>query len=77
MAKQSLPTNRVYVDVEKRANVFFNVGGGGFTMTWKQAAEVHAKLGQELASKMWEYGGPATQDEPPTGGTPVLMRQAA
>ena len=47
------------------------------TMTWAQWAEYHKALGQELAKRMREYGGPAEQDEPPPGGTPVAMRMAA
>lgn len=50
---------------------------GGTQMTWAQWAEYHKALGQELAKRMREYGGPAEQDEPPPGGTPVAMRMAA
>jgi hypothetical protein len=46
-------------------------------MSWKEWAEYHKALGQELAKRMREYGGPAEQDEPPPGGTPVAMRMAA
>ena len=45
--------------------------------SWAQGAEYHKALGQELAKRMREYGGPAEQDEPPPGGTPVAMRMAA
>lgn len=45
--------------------------------SWAEWAQYHKALGQELAKRMREYGGPAEQDEPPPGGTPVLMRMAA
>lgn len=46
-------------------------------LSWAEWAAYHKALGQELAKRMREYGGPAEQDEPPPGGTPVAMRMAA
>lgn len=46
-------------------------------LSWAEWAQYHHDLGQELAKRMREYGGPAEQDEPPPGGTPVAMRMAA
>lgn len=84
MPKQpSLPTNTVPVaEGDRKGFAFrapFNLAGMPVTTnaTWQEWAEYHKELGQELAKRMREHGGPAEQDEPPPGGTPVLMRQAA
>lgn len=73
MSKQPLPTNMVPVPEEQRKGFAFN----GEFREWAAWAKEHKALGQELALRMREYGGPATQDEPPPGGTPVAMRRAA
>lgn len=73
----SLPTNMVEVPEDERKAFGFEFLGVHATLSWEKWAEVHKALGQELAKRMREYGGPAEQDEPPPGGTPVLMRMAA
>lgn len=79
-----LPTNLVPVPPERRKGFKFQLplSQDGVDVppvyaTWADWAAVHARLGQELAKRMREYGGPAKQDDPPPGGTPVLMRAAA
>lgn len=74
-------SNMVPVDEKDRKGFSFH-GPHEFTapkyhLSWAEWAKYHHDLGQELAKRMREYGGPAEQDEPPTGGTPVLMRRAA
>lgn len=77
-----MQTNMVPVPEADRKGFTFDLPGrettvGGCTLTWADWAKYHERLGQELAKRMREYGGPAEQDEPPPGGTPVLMRAAA
>lgn len=67
-------SNLVYEpDPKKRPGFTFN----NVCRTWEEWAEVHKELGQELAKRMRVYPGPAESDDPPEGGTPVLMRRAA
>lgn len=81
MPKQpSLPANRVPVPRDQRKGFSFEVPSGGAEralLSYAEWEKYHYDLGQELAKRMREYGGPAEQDEPPPGGTPVLMRMAA
>lgn len=79
MPKQPpLPTNRVPIpEAERPSFVFTLPDGTRASAAYAYWAEYHAALGQELAKRMREYGGPAEQDEPPPGGTPVAMRMAA
>lgn len=80
MKRPSLPTNMVPVPEKDRKGFKFSLPRYGYqaiTMTWAEWAEYHKALGQELAKRMREYGGPAEQDDPPPGGTPVAMRAAA
>ena len=76
-----LPTNTVPVHEAARQAFKFSppVTDAGGAMTWAMWAAYHEALGHELARRMREYGGPAIQDEPPPGGTPVAasMRMAA
>lgn len=82
-----LASNRVPVtESERKAFAFPLPGYPAFNdvilteeQSWKDWAEYHRALGHELALRMREYGGPADQEEPPPGGTPVAtsMRRAA
>jgi len=76
-----MQTNMVPVsEAERKGFKFRNPhphNGAVPRLSWAQWAEYHKALGQELAKRMREYGGPAEQDEPPPGGTPVAMRMAA
>lgn len=75
-----LPTNMVPVpEADRKGFEYhspFDHGERDF-MSWGEWAEYHKDLGLMLAKRMREYGGPAEQDEPPPGGTPVAMRMAA
>lgn len=80
--RPSLPTNMVPVPEGDRKGFTFDLPGrethvGACHQSWQKWADYHKALGQELAKRMREYGGPAEQDEPPPGGTPVAMRMAA
>ncbi len=66
-------------DPAKRPGFRFVLPGSRADMaaSWVDWAAYHAVLGQELAKRMRVYPGPADQEEPPPGGTPVAMRMAA
>lgn len=72
-------SNMVPVPEDKRQGFKFPSAGPEpvVYMTWQAWVDYATALNQEIAKRMREYGGPAEQDEPPTGGTPVLMRRAA
>jgi hypothetical protein len=72
-------SNMVPVPEDQRKGFTFShplLGSFG-EKSWQDWATIAYALEQQLARRMREYGGPAEQDEPPPGGTPVLMRRAA
>jgi len=81
----SLPTNTVPVPLDQRKGFWFahpykesSCGeAADLHMSWGDWVKYAHALNLEIAKRMREYGGPAEQDEPPPGGTPVLMRMAA
>lgn len=78
----SLPTNTVEVPLKERKGFTFPMPGrethvGACHQSWEEWTKYAHALNLEIAKRMREYGGPALQDDPPPGGTPVLMRAAA
>lgn len=45
--------------------------------SWQDWNAYAKELTQALAKRLRGYSGPSTEDDTPTGGTPILMRQAA
>lgn len=66
-------------DPRKRPDITHEIwpGAGAVTMTWYQWHAIMSALEQKLAKALRVYSGPATQDEPPEGGTPAAARMAA
>lgn len=75
-----LPGNREAVPEEMRKGFRFKNSSDKFDLvvdkTWAAWADYHRELGQALALRMREYGGPAEQETPPEGGTPVMAQIA-
>lgn len=72
----------VPVPLDQRKGFTFPMPGrethvGACHQSWEEWVKYAHALNLEIAKRMREYGGPAEQDEPPPGGTPVLMRMAA
>ena len=70
---------RLPTDLEDTIRIALTFGDSktGVPISWSTWASIARDLGQECAKRCWVYPGPADQDEPPEGGTPVAMRMAA
>jgi hypothetical protein len=77
----SIKTNMVAVPEAQRKGFAFShpLLGTFEEKSWRDWNTIAWCLNQKLAERMREYGGPADQEEPPPGGTPVAMamRRAA
>lgn len=81
-------SNTVPVPEEDRKGFEFDLPGGvrrlpvppndqwRTYMPWAMWRDYAVALNREIAMRCREYGGPATQDEPPPGGMPVAARIA-
>lgn len=73
-------SNLIEVPEERRQGFVFALpfsANPDLPRPWAFWADYHKALGQELAKRMREYPGPATDDDtPPEGGTPVEMPMA-